>query len=116
MEAMLSRLSGVRLLATLPAEGLQLAQTQQPALVLLDIQLPGTDGFEVLSQLRAEASTSHIPVIAVSANALAGDIDAALAAGFAGYLTKPLELDLLLRAVCSVLECGVPPGGRAGAL
>jgi PAS domain S-box-containing protein len=117
MEAMLSRLSGVRLLATAsPAEGLQLAQTQQPALVLLDIQLPGTDGFEVLSQLRAEASTSHIPVIAVSANALAGDIDAALAAGFAGYLTKPLELDLLLRAVCSVLECGVPPGGRAGAL
>jgi CheY-like chemotaxis protein len=92
-----------------PAEGMRLAHEQQPALVLLDIQLPGMDGFDVLARLRADARTAHIPVIAVSANALPGDIDAALAAGFAAYLTKPLELELLLHSVRSVLAGGASP-------
>jgi PAS domain S-box-containing protein len=110
MDAMLGRLPGVRVLATMvPAEGLRLAHEQQPALVLLDIQLPGMDGFDVLARLRADARTAHIPVIAVSANALPGDIDAALAAGFAAYLTKPLELELLLHSVRSVLAGGASP-------
>jgi CheY-like chemotaxis protein len=104
MDAMLGHLPGVRLLAALTgAEGLRLAREQQPDLVLLDIQLPGMDGLEVLAHLRADVSTRHIPVVAVSANALQSDIDAALALGFATYLTKPLALDLLLSTVTAAL-------------
>ena len=100
MEAMLARLPGVVLIsAALPQEGLRLAQLERPALVLLDIQLPGMDGFEVLARLRAAADTRDTPVIAVSANALQSDIDAAMAAGFTGYLTKPLSLEGLLATV-----------------
>ncbi|MBL8306596.1 MAG: PAS domain-containing protein [Rubrivivax sp.] len=100
MAAMLERLPGVRLLSALhPHEGLKLAQQARPALVLLDMQLPEIDGFGVLARLRADPATQHVPVIAVSANALQGDIDAALAAGFDEYLTKPVPLDDLLATV-----------------
>ncbi len=100
MAAMLERLPGVRLLSALhPHEGLKLAQQARPALVLLDMQLPDLDGFGVLARLRADPATRHVPVVAVSANALQGDIDAALAAGFDEYLTKPVPLDDLLATV-----------------
>jgi CheY-like chemotaxis protein len=72
--------------------------------VLLDIQLPDMDGFEVLARLRLSQATRHIPVVAVSANALPADIDSALAAGFAGYITKPVDLDVLLETVRRVLQ------------
>jgi PAS domain S-box-containing protein len=105
MEAMLQRLPGVRFASALvPAEGLQIAYREPPALILLDIQMPEMDGFEVLGQLRAREATRSIPVIAVSANALQTDIDAALAVGFTDYLTKPLELDRLLSTVARVLS------------
>ncbi|MFY9511154.1 MAG: response regulator, partial [Rubrivivax sp.] len=100
MQAMLGHVPGLRLLSTTqPAEGLAIAQRELPALVLLDIQMPGMDGFEVLARLRADAATSHIPVLAVSANARQVDIDTALAAGFDAYLTKPLDLPQLLATV-----------------
>ena len=113
MDAMLSRLHGVHLhVAMAPAEGLRMAFEQRPSLVLLDIQLPGMDGFEVLSRLRADERTRQIPVIAVSANAMPSDIEAAQAAGFAGYLTKPLDLGLLLRSVQAALLGDSPPCAR----
>ena len=97
---MLGRLPEIELVtAALPAEGLKMARQLRPALVLLDIQLPGMDGFEVLARLRADEATRDLVVVAVSANALPSDIEAARAAGFAGYLTKPLNLDLLLDTV-----------------
>ena len=100
MQAILSRLPDVELqCAELPAEGLRLAQSWQPALILTDIQLPGMNGFDVLAKLRSNEATQSIPVVAVSANALQSDVDAALAAGFQSYLTKPLDLDLLLDTV-----------------
>ncbi len=100
MEAMLGRLSGVRLVsASVPTEGLRLAQQLQPALVLMDISMPGMDGFEVLARLRAHEATRDLPVVAVSANALPSDIEAARVAGFKAYLTKPLSLDSLLATV-----------------
>lgn len=100
MEAILSRLPGVELACSeSPLEGLRLAQSWKPTLVLTDIQLPGMDGFQVLARLRADEVTRSIPVVAVSANALQSDVDAALAAGFQSYLTKPLDLDLLLDTV-----------------
>ncbi len=109
MEAMLARLPGVRLLSALhPTDGLRLARQELPALVLLDVQLPDIDGFGVLLRLRADPTTAQVPVVAVSANALQRDIDAALAAGFDGYLTKPVVLDELLATVQRALE----PAGR----
>jgi PAS domain S-box-containing protein len=105
MEAMLAREPGVRLItATLPHEGLQMARAEQPQLILLDIQLPGIDGFEVLRRLRADESTRAIPVIAISANAMRGDIEQGLAAGFTDYLTKPLDLARLLTAMRAALH------------
>jgi PAS domain S-box-containing protein len=110
MEAMLGRLSGVRLVsASVPAEGLQLAQQLQPALVLMDISMPGMDGFEVLARLRANESTRALRVVAVSANALPADIETARVAGFEAYLTKPLSLESLLSTVRQALR-GSPVG------
>jgi len=100
MEAMLTRLSDVEFLhAAHPAEGLALARERQPDLILLDIQLPDMDGFEVLRHLRADPRTRATPAIAVSAGAMAADVRTGLAAGFADYLTKPLEITSLLAAV-----------------
>lgn len=105
MEAMLARLPGVALrCAALPLDGLRMAAESPPALILLDIQMPGMDGFEVLARLRARRATAHIPVVAVSANALPGDVEAAMKAGFSAYLTKPLGLDELLRTVQRMLR------------
>ena len=105
MEAMLWRDPAARLqIALLPDEGLTLAQQAPPDLVLLDIQLPGMDGYEVLRRLRADARTARIPVIAISANAAPGDIERGLAAGFDDYLAKPLELNLLVHTLTRVLE------------
>lgn len=105
MEAMLARLPGVALrCAALPLDGLRMAAELPPALILLDIQMPGMDGFEVLARLRSRRATAHIPVVAVSANALPGDVEAAMKAGFSAYLTKPLGLDELLRTVQRMLR------------
>jgi PAS domain S-box-containing protein len=105
MQAMLARLDGVRtVVAPLPLQGLEFALRERPDLVLLDIQLPGMDGFEVLRRLRANPRTQAIPVIAVSANAMQADIEAGHAAGFTAYLTKPIELELLLATVYRVLH------------
>jgi PAS domain S-box-containing protein len=100
MEGMLQQRPNVRLLmADHPVEGLSLAACHVPDLVLLDIQLPEMDGFEVMRRLRQQPGTCHVPVIAVSANAMQSDIDEAARAGFAEYLTKPLDLAQLLAAV-----------------
>jgi PAS domain S-box-containing protein len=114
MEGMLALLPQVRLIsASLPSEGLRLAQAERPALVLLDIQLPEYDGFEVLRRLRLSEATRDTPVVAVSANAQASEIDAALAAGFSAYLTKPLTLERVLSTVSALLQrgsAGIGPG------
>ena len=104
MEGMLAQRPGLRLqLASLPETGLLMAAQAPPDLVLLDIQLPGIDGYEVLRRLRAQAATRAIPVVAVSANAMQADLDAALAAGFTDYVTKPLDLQRLLAVVDGLL-------------
>jgi len=100
MEGVLSHRPGLRLLiAGLPEVGLTMAAQARPDLVLLDIQLPGMDGFEVLRRLREQPATREVPVIAVSANAMQSDIDAALRAGFDSYITKPLDMQRMLALV-----------------
>jgi PAS domain S-box-containing protein len=86
------------LTATTPAAGLSLARHRQPVLVLLDINLPEMDGYAVLQCLRDDPATREIPVLAVSANAMPRDLERAKAAGFAGYVTKPIDVaDLITR-------------------
>jgi two-component system cell cycle response regulator DivK len=80
-------------------EGLRLAQATPPALVLIDIQLPGMNGIEALQHLRADARTRAIPVIAVTASVMDRDRRKILAAGFDGYQAKPIEVLQFVAAV-----------------
>ncbi|OYU92518.1 MAG: hypothetical protein CFE45_22955, partial [Burkholderiales bacterium PBB5] len=104
MEAVLDALPAVQTLcASTPEQGLALARSAAPHLVLVDIQLPGMDGFEVLRRLQAEPATQHLTVMAVSANAMPGEVARGRDAGFAAYLTKPLDVPELLRTVGQAL-------------
>jgi CheY-like chemotaxis protein len=96
---------------TAPRVGLELALADPPDLLLLDIQMPDMDGYELLRRLRAAAQTRALPVIAVSANAMPQDLERGIAAGFADYLTKPLDLAQLLEAVSRALPAPpfIPP-------
>ncbi|MGZ5051791.1 MAG: ATP-binding protein [Methylobacter sp.] len=85
-------------------QGLAIAKVQRPDLIMLDINLPGMNGFEVLSRLQGSPDTSNIPVVAISANAMERDIKKGLDAGFIDYLTKPLEIPKLLELLDSVLK------------
>jgi PAS domain S-box-containing protein len=87
-----------------PIAGLERARSLQPDIVLLDVQLPGIDGFEVLRRLRADPLTRSIPVVAVTANAMPATAAAGQTAGFDAYLTKPLDIRLLLETLRRVLE------------
>src|SRR5919202_3499516 len=78
--------------ATTAAEGLALAAAQRPDLVLMDIQLPDMDGIAALGRLRAAPDTAAIPVVAVTAQAMPGDRERILGAGFDGYLVKPIAI------------------------
>lgn len=85
--------------ATSAEEGLETVGRMHVDLILLDINLPGMDGFEVLQRLLADPSTRAIPVIAVTANAMAPDIERGKAAGFKDYVVKPIDVSVLLVAI-----------------
>ena len=78
--------------ATTGEEALARARTAVPDLVLLDLQLPGIDGHATLSRLRDDPVTSHVPVVALTAFAMRDDREKAIAAGFDGYLEKPISV------------------------
>ena len=84
-------------------EGLQLALERSPALILMDIQLPGMDGIAALKQLRMEPKTKSIPVIAITASAMTHNRTSMLAEGFDGYQTKPISLKDFLAEIERVL-------------
>ena len=89
----LAHISQVRLItAHTPELGIELALTYQPSLILLDINLPGMDGYQVLKIIRSDPTLNQTPVVAVTANAMPRDIERGIEAGFADYLTKPLNV------------------------
>jgi two-component system, cell cycle response regulator DivK len=90
-------------------EGLRLAQTARPALILMDIQLPGMNGIEALKRLRADAATREIPVMAVTASAMTQDRQTIMAAGFDAYQTKPINVRQFVEAVRGVLDRHLAP-------
>ena len=84
--------------------GIELAAAEQPDLILMDMSLPVLDGWEATRQLKANPETSDIPVIALTAHAMAEDRQKALAAGCDDYDTKPVEFRRLLRKIAAQLE------------
>ena len=91
-------------------DALAAVRREPPDLILMDIGLPGMDGYEALRALRADPATAAIPVVALTAYAMAGDRERAREAGFDGYITKPIDTRSFARAVLGVLE------GRGGAV
>ena len=83
-------------------EAVDLATSQLPDLILMDINLPGMSGIEAMARLRANPDTREIPVIGLSANAMPNDIRHGLAAGFRRYLTKPIRIGEVLEAIDAV--------------
>jgi len=105
VEQLLARRGGIRLLSAGDAEeGLQIIRQHRPDLVLLDINLPGMDGYEVLRTLRELEQGRELPVVAISANAMPRDIERGREAGFLDYITKPIDVAILLAAVDTALS------------
>jgi len=84
--------------------GVEFARAYQPTVILMDINLPGMSGIEAMQLLRADPATAHIPIIALSANAVPHDIERGLAAGFFSYLTKPIKVDRFMEALDVALK------------
>ena len=89
-------------------QGIAMAASEAPALILMDLSLPVIDGWEATRRLKAEALTRNIPVIALSAHAMAGDREKALAAGCDEYDIKPVELPRLLEKIAALLARQTP--------
>jgi CheY-like chemotaxis protein len=107
VEQLIARRPTVRLLSAVDGNtGIQLARAHQPDVILMDINLPGISGIEALKILRDDPTTAHIPVVALSANAMPRDIERGLAAGFVSYLTKPIKIDEFLAALDAALGSG----------
>jgi two-component system, cell cycle response regulator DivK len=85
-------------------EGIQMAQERRPALILMDIQLPGIDGITALTRLRGDPETRAIPVIAVTASAMTHDRQKIMAAGFDGYQSKPIRVSEFVEVVRAMLS------------
>jgi CheY-like chemotaxis protein len=104
VEEIISRRPDLRLLSAADGNlGVEFALAYQPEVILMDINLPGISGIEAMKIISADPSTAHIPIIALSANAMPHDIKKALAAGFFNYLTKPIKVDQLLDALDTAL-------------
>lgn len=108
IERLLSRRKDIRFhSAGVPSQGIALALAQRPALILLDINLPEMDGYQVLKILRANATIRAIPVVAISANATVRDIERSKEAGFDAYITKPLQVARFMELIDTFLRRNV---------
>jgi CheY-like chemotaxis protein len=105
VEQLVCRRRDVRLLSAGNATlGIEIARASLPDVILMDINLPGINGYQALEILQEDPVTAHIPVLAISANAMRGDIKKGLEAGFFRYLTKPIHVNEFMEAMDAVLE------------
>ncbi len=84
-------------------EGVEIAHSSLPDLILMDMSLPRKDGWQATSELKADPATAHIPIIGLSAHAMAGDRAKAIEAGCDDYDTKPVDLDSLLGKIAALI-------------
>lgn len=103
----LSRRGYEILIAVNGQEGVDMTRGENPDLVLMDMSLPIIDGWEATRQLKADEATKHVPIIALTAHAMAGDREKTLEAGCDDYDTKPIELSRLLEKINKLLEAKV---------
>jgi signal transduction histidine kinase/ActR/RegA family two-component response regulator len=105
VEQIIARHPGISLLTAMNGDsGVEIARASVPDVILMDINLPDIDGFEALKILRANPSTAHIPVIALSASAMPHNIARGLQAGFFRYITKPIKVDEFMQALGVALD------------
>jgi CheY-like chemotaxis protein len=105
VEQIVARRPDIRLLSARSGTlGIELARSARPDVILMDINLPGMSGIKVMQILRADTATAHIPVVALSANAIPRDIERGLEAGFFRYLTKPIKVNEFLDTLDVALE------------
>jgi CheY-like chemotaxis protein len=105
VEQLIARRPDMRLLSAGDGmSGIEIARTHQPEVILMDINLPGINGIQALRILRKDPITAHIPVLAISANAMPHDIKKGLEAGFFRYLAKPIKVDEFMDALDTALE------------
>lgn len=103
MRGRLTRLGFEVVVAADGEQGVAMAETAAPDLILMDLRLPGIDGWEATRRLKAAPATRAIPVIALSAHAMAGDREKALAAGCDDYDTKPIDFPRLVERIQTIL-------------
>jgi two-component system cell cycle response regulator DivK len=89
--------------ATTAAAAFEMVEKERPDLIVMDIQLPGMDGLEITRRLKQQPATAHIPIVAVTSFAMKGDREKALAAGCAGYVTKPIDKNTFIQEVATHL-------------
>ena len=110
LKALMSQQAGINVTAEAPngQEAIQSINKQKPDLVLMDIRMPVMDGLEATRRLRADPRHAHLPIIAMTANALADDREVCLAAGMTDYITKPISMQTMVQAMSRHLA-GRPP-------
>ncbi|MGZ5885233.1 MAG: response regulator, partial [Burkholderiaceae bacterium] len=105
VEQLITRRNDLNMLTAIDGyQGIDLARIHRPHIILMDINLPGIGGFDALEILRTDPATSHIPVMALSANAVPRDIEKGLDAGFFRYLTKPIKFTEFIDAIDAALH------------
>jgi CheY-like chemotaxis protein/anti-sigma regulatory factor (Ser/Thr protein kinase) len=114
VELIMARRTDLRLLGAADASvGIEFARVYRPEVILMDINLPGISGVEAMKILRADPTTAHIPIIALSANAVPRDIARAMAAGFFNYITKPIKVTQFLEVLDQALAFAQTDRGTA---
>jgi CheY-like chemotaxis protein len=105
VEQLIAQHSDLRMLTAVNGtQGIELARAAQPDVILMDINLPGISGIEALKFLREDPATAHIPVVALSANAMPRDVEKGMESGFFGYLTKPIKVKEFSETLNEALE------------
>ena len=116
VEQLVARRADLRMMSATDGEqGIDLARSFLPEVILMDINLPGLSGIEAMQILRADPSTAHIPIIALSANAVPRDIEKGLESGFFSYLTKPIKVDRFMEALDVALRSAQAASERSAA-